>query len=141
MDETIPGGADLVRINAGKVLFKQGDAGDAVYLVLDGKVELRVEGRLVETVGPGGVLGEMALIEQAPRVATATAKTDADLLPISEARFMEMIQKTPHFALQIMKVMAARLRTMNKRMMAKKASKAKARASRPRAARRRSSRR
>jgi CRP/FNR family cyclic AMP-dependent transcriptional regulator len=131
---------DMIRVVAGKVVFKEGDPGDAVYVVLDGKVELRVGGRLVETVGPGGVLGEMALIEQAPRVATATAKTAADLLPISEARFMTMIQKTPHFALQIMKVMAARLRKMNVRLLTKKKIKKK-KTSRPKAARRRSSRR
>jgi CRP-like cAMP-binding protein len=85
----------------------------------------------------------MALIEHAPRVATATAKTAADLLPISEARFMTMIQKTPHFALQIMKVMAGRLRRMDKRLTVGKAKRPSAkRTTSPRkAARKRSSRR
>jgi len=133
---------DLLRYEAGKVVFREGDPGDTVYVVLDGKVDLRVNGRLVETVGPGGVLGEMALIEQAPRVASATTRTACDLLPISEARFMSMIQQTPHFALQIMKVMASRLRRMNLRLMKKALAKKPARkTSRPRAARRRSSRR
>ena len=108
--------SDMLRVEAGKVIFKEGDPGDAVYVVLDGKVELRVNGRLMETVEPGGVPGEMALIEQAPRVATATARTACDLQPISESRFMSMIQQTPHFALQIMKVMADRLRKMNARV-------------------------
>jgi CRP-like cAMP-binding protein len=129
-------------------VFREGDAGDAVYVVLEGKVDLRVNGRLVETVGPGGVLGEMALIEQAPRIATATARTACDLQPISEARFMAMIQETPHFALQIMRVIASRLRRMNVRLMTKKAPSkrptkraSKTRTSRPAAKRRRSSRR
>ena len=135
--------SEMLRFEAGRTVFKEGDPGDTVYVVLDGKVDLRVAGRLVETVGPGGVLGEMALIEQAPRVATATARTACDLQPISEARFMAMIQQTPHFALQIMKVIASRLRRMNVRMMTKKpAPKRRAkRTSRPKAARRRSSRR
>jgi CRP/FNR family cyclic AMP-dependent transcriptional regulator len=139
--------ADLLRFDAGKVVFREGDPGDAVYVVLDGKVDLRVNGQLVETVGPGGILGEMALIEQAPRVASATARTGCDLLPISETRFMSMIQQTPHFALQIMKVMASRLRRMNVRLTApRKTAKTSAKrpakkTSRPRAARRRSSRR
>ena len=135
--------SEMLRFEAGRTVFKEGDPGDTVYVVLDGKVDLRVAGRLVETVGPGGVLGEMALIEQAPRVATATARTACDLQPISEARFMSMIQQTPHFALQIMKVIASRLRRMNVRLMTKKpAAKRRAkRASRTRAARRRSSRR
>ena len=141
--------SDLLRIEAGKVIFREGDPGDTVYVVLDGKVELRVNGQLVETVEPGGVLGEMALIEQAPRVATATAKTACDLQPISEDRFTSMIQQTPHFALQIMKVIASRLRRMNARLTEKKKKRApkakrparRAPTSRPKAARRRSSRR
>ena len=59
------------------------------------------------------MLGEMALIDHAPRAATATAIGDCRLVPISEKRFMFMIQQTPYFALQIMKVMAERLRRMN----------------------------
>src|SRR3954469_7789722 len=133
--------SDLLRIEAGKVIFKEGDPGDVVYVVLDGRVELHVNGQLVETGEPGGVLGEMALIEQAPRVATATARTACDLQPISEARFMSMIQQTPHFALQIMKVIASRLRRMNVRMMKKAPARRARKASRPKAARRRSSRR
>ena len=135
--------SDLLRIEAGKVIFKQGDPGDVVYVVLDGEVELHVNGQLVETVEPGGVLGEMALIEQAPRVATATARTACDLQPISESRFMSMIQQTPHFALQIMKVIASRLRKMNARLTKKAPARKKParKTSRPRAARRRSSRR
>jgi CRP-like cAMP-binding protein len=135
--------SEMLRFEAGRTVFKEGDPGDTVYVVLDGKVDLRVAGRLVETVGPGGVLGEMALIEQAPRVATATARTACDLQPISEARFMAMIQQTPHFALQIMKVIASRLRRMNERLVTKKpaAKRRVKRTSRPRAARRRSSRR
>jgi CRP-like cAMP-binding protein len=132
--------SDLLRVPAGGTVFREGEPGDAVYVVLDGKVELRLGGRLVETVGPGGILGEMALIEHAPRVATATAKVDCDLLPISEQRFMSMIQQTPHFALQIMKVMAARLRRMNQKI-AKKRPRPKRPTSRTRAARSRTSRR
>ena len=67
--------SDLLRVEAGKIVFREGDPGDTVYVVLEGKVDLRVNGRLVETVGPGGILSEMALIEQAPRVAGATART------------------------------------------------------------------
>ena len=139
--------SEMLHFDAGTTVFKEGDPGDTVYVVLDGKVDLRVNGRLVETVGPGGVLGEMALIEQAPRVATATARTACDLQPISEARFMAMIQQTPHFALQIMKVIASRLRRMNVRLMTKKPAKkrraavTRRRASRRGAARRLSSRR
>jgi CRP-like cAMP-binding protein len=58
----------------------------------------------------------MALIDQAPRTATAVAKTECKLAVIPERRFLFMVQQTPHFALQIMKVMADRLRKMNARL-------------------------
>jgi CRP-like cAMP-binding protein len=67
-------------------------------------------------MGPGEPFGEMALIDQTPRTATAIAKTPCKLAVIPEKRFLFMVQTTPHFALQIMKVMADRLRKMNKKI-------------------------
>ena len=107
---------ELAAFRAGDTVFREGEPGDLMYVVREGRVELRVKGQLVETLGPGGVLGEMALIEHASRTATATAKTDCTLVPIPEKRFMFMVQQTPHFALQIMKVIAERLRRMDARL-------------------------
>ena len=99
--------------DAGEVIFREYDMGAEMYVVLDGQVELRIGDRVVETLGPGEPFGEMALIDQAPRTATALAKTDCRLAVIPEKRFLFMIQTTPHFALRLMKVMADRLRKMN----------------------------
>ena len=107
---------ELVAFPAGQKIFLEGDPGDLMYVVRDGQVDLHVKGQLVDALGPGGVLGEMALIEHAPRTATATAKTDCTLVPIPEKRFMFMVQQTPHFALQIMRVIAERLRRMDARL-------------------------
>ena len=107
---------ELVSFRAGQDIFREGDPGDVMYVVRDGQVDLRVKGQLVDALGAGGVFGEMALIEHAPRTATATAKTDCILVPIPEKRFMFMVQQTPHFAIQIMKVMAERLRKMDARL-------------------------
>jgi len=107
---------EIVAFRAGDTVFREGDPGDLMYVVRDGRIDLRVKGQLVDSLGPGGVLGEMALIEHAPRTATATAKTDCTLVPIPEKRFMFMVQQTPHFALQIMKVIAERLRRMDARL-------------------------
>jgi CRP/FNR family transcriptional regulator, cyclic AMP receptor protein len=87
-----------------------------MYVVLEGQVEITIGPAVVETLGPGEPFGEMALIDQAPRVATAIAKTPCKLAVLSEKRFLFMVQQTPHFALQIMKVMADRLRKMNARL-------------------------
>ena len=108
--------SELVAFEAGQVIFSEGDSGELMYVVHEGEVELHVKAQLVETLGAGGVLGEMALIDHAPRVATATAKTACKLVPVTEKRFVFMVQQTPHFALQIMRVMAERLRRMDERL-------------------------
>jgi CRP-like cAMP-binding protein len=101
---------------AAEVVFRAYDMGAEMYVVLDGEIELRIGNTVVETLGPGEPFGEMALIDQTPRTATATAITEATLAVIPERRFLFMVQQEPRFALQIMKVMADRLRKMNERL-------------------------
>jgi len=100
---------------AGQVVFAKGDPGNAMYVVLEGEVELLIGSDVVETLGPGEPFGEMALIDRAPRIATVVAKTDCRLLAIPEKRFLFLVQQTPYFALHIMRIMAERLRKMNER--------------------------
>jgi CRP-like cAMP-binding protein len=100
---------------AGEAIFREYDMGAEMYVVLEGEVELSFGSKGTETLGPGEPFGEMALIDQAPRTATAIAKTDCKLAVIPERRFLFLVQTTPHFALLIMKVMADRLRKMNQR--------------------------
>ena len=98
---------------AGETIFRAYDMGSEMYIILEGEVELTIGSNTLETLGPGESFGEMALIDQAPRTATAVAKTACKLAVIPERRFLFMVQTTPQFALQIMKVMADRLRKMN----------------------------
>jgi CRP/FNR family transcriptional regulator, cyclic AMP receptor protein len=107
---------DLVSIKAGETIFQTGDERKFMYVVVDGEVDLFVNQVLVETVVRGGMFGEMALIEKAPRVATAVARTDCRLACIDEDRFKFMARETPFFALQVMRVLAQRLRQMNARI-------------------------
>lgn len=95
---------------AGQVIFKEGEAGDVMYSVLTGEVEIVIAGKVVEVVEAGGILGEMALIDNSPRSATAMAKTDCSLAVINQKRFTTLIQQTPFFAIQVMSVLADRLR-------------------------------
>lgn len=97
--------------SAGEIIFREYDMGAEMYVVLEGEVDLTIRGRTVETLGPGEPFGEMALIDQAPRVATAVAKTACKLAVLPERRFLFLVQTAPQFALQIMKVMADRLRS------------------------------
>jgi len=69
----------------------------------------------VEPVGTGGIFGEMPLIEQDRRSASAVAQTDCELVPINENRFKFLVQQTPFFAIEVMRIMAHRLRQMDAR--------------------------
>ena len=100
----------------GEIIFRTFDMGSEMYVVLEGEVELRIGDNIIETLGAGEPFGEMALIDQAPRTATAVAKTACKLAVIPEKRFLFLVQTTPYFALQLMKVMADRLRRMNERV-------------------------
>lgn len=103
------------RYAAGQTIFSEGEPGNAMFVILEGEVELKIGGKVVETLGPGEPFGEMALIDHAPRVATVSAKTACSVLEVPEKRFLFMVQQTPYFSLQIMRIMAERLRKMNAR--------------------------
>jgi len=104
---------DTVTFEAGEVLFREGELGDAMFAVVEGRFELTRAGHLIEDIGPGGILGEMALIDSAPRSATATARVTARVAPVDHKRFIYLVQEHPTFALQVMSVMADRLRKAN----------------------------
>jgi CRP-like cAMP-binding protein len=101
---------------AGRRIFFEGEEGDTMYLVRRGEVDLFVGENLVSTVGKGGILGEVALIDGNPRSATAIAKADCELVPVNRKQFRSIIQEYPDFAIDVMKVMAERIRSMNKKL-------------------------
>lgn len=113
LDSVIRFAGDVETFPAGQTIFSEGTNGEVMYVVKEGEVEVRVHGGIVETVGPGGILGEMALIDRNPRSATAVAKTDCTLVPVTEARFKFLVQQVPAFSLEVMRVMASRLRKMD----------------------------
>lgn len=99
-----------------KVLFQEGDAGDALYLVVRGQVKIFTRNALGEVtvlqkLGPGAHFGEMALIDQRPRSASAMAVDEVTLLVLTRADFQSVIAQHPALALTLMQDMAARLRT------------------------------
>ena len=104
---------DLISFEAGEAIFRAGDPRDYMYVVVEGQVDLMVNEILVETVAGGGIFGEMALIEQEVRVASAIARTSCRLAAVNEQRFNFMVCQTPFFALTVMRVLARRLRRMD----------------------------
>jgi len=100
-------------VSAGEAIYCEGEKPIAMYVVQSGEVELKVRGKSLEVVGPDGFFGEMALIDQRSRRATAIAKTDCTIIPVSEKHFLFMVEETPFFALTVMRTMTARLRRLD----------------------------
>ncbi len=101
---------DLQTLAAGQPLFREGEQGELMYVLMSGTAEIIVNDRVMEMAEAGTILGEMAMIDEGTRSATVIAKTDCRLLPIDRKRFNFMIQQTPNFALNMMRVVANRLR-------------------------------
>jgi CRP/FNR family cyclic AMP-dependent transcriptional regulator len=97
----------------GDVIFAEGDKGDAMYVIRTGEVAIERGGHVMETLGPGGIFGEMALIDGSPRSATVRAKTDCVVAPINEKSFLFLVHETPFFAVAVMRTLANRLRRMD----------------------------
>ena len=107
-------GVPALEFKAGDVVFKQGDPARELFIIQSGEVEIRLGNRVLETLPQYSIFGEMALIDNAPRSATAVAVSDTKLVSVSEKQFLFLISNTPHFALNVMRVMARRLRAANR---------------------------
>lgn len=111
--DLLPSETPIKAIPAGEVVFAQGDPGDVMFVVIEGEVEILLDGKPIETVRAGGIIGEMALIDMGPRSATAICRTRSMLSPVDQMRFRELIAREPDFALNVMRVLARRLRRMD----------------------------
>lgn len=99
-----------VKVAAGESLFREGDTGDQMYVVAAGKIRLSINGELLDEESMGGVVGELALIDKAPRSATAIASEDSVLIPLGMPEFTALVRRQPGFAIHIMKIQGERLR-------------------------------
>ena len=106
-----------VYYDRGKTIVQEGQMGLRMYAVLEGRVAVSiVGGGVVERLGPGGVFGELALIEQAPRMASVTAESDCSLLPINRTAFLLLVKTSPDFAESLLGALAERLRLLTARL-------------------------
>lgn len=102
---------ELQPLAAGEALFNEGDALDGrMYVLMSGSAEIIVKGRVMENAEAGAIFGELAMVDDGTRSATVRAKTDCKLLAIDRRRFDFLVQQTPNFAQNVMRVMADRLR-------------------------------
>ena len=107
-----------IKVSKGNTDFKEGDEGDRLYVVIDGKLKLGTssgDGRenLLSILGPGEMFGELSLFDPQPRTSTATAVTDARLLALSHDQVIGLVTAHPRVALELLARLAQRLRRSN----------------------------
>jgi CRP-like cAMP-binding protein len=109
----VGGGFPLQRFAPDERIFTQDDEGAAMYVVRSGKVAIMSGGAVLESIGPNGIFGEMALIDGSPRSATAIAREPTEVAVIDEPAFLYLVERNPGFALDLLRRLATRLRRMN----------------------------
>jgi CRP/FNR family cyclic AMP-dependent transcriptional regulator len=108
------GDQEPIRYEAGKVIMQEGSAGALMYVVLEGRVGIAIKGSLVGRVGAGGMFGEMALVDQGTRAATATAEADCTLLAINRPTFLQLVKTSPAFGASLLAGLAQRAASLGK---------------------------
>jgi len=99
-----------------KPIMQEGLVGTRMYIVLEGTVAVFIGGKVIERLGPGGVFGELALVEQQPRLASVNAETDCSLQPVNRAAFLALVESSPEFAASLLTKLAERLRNLTSRL-------------------------
>ncbi len=104
----------------GQIIFSAGDAGDGCYLVVTGRVRISAvigpqDSRVLASIGPGDFFGEMAVVDDAPRSATATAEVATGTRFIARHKLLQLLARRPGLALSIMREFSARMRTLNQK--------------------------
>lgn len=99
-----------------QVILEEGQLGTRMYAVLEGRVAVSVGGVLINRIGPGGVLGELALLEQAPRLASAVAEDNVSLQPINRNAFIALVKLDPRLGAAMLTALAERLHHLTGRL-------------------------
>ena len=107
-------GAPYRQFDAGEKVFLEDEPGSEMYMVRSGRVDVITYGSVLENVRAGGIFGELALIDDGPRSAAAIAAEPTEVVAISKPTFLAIIRDDPQFALQVMGLLATRIRRMNK---------------------------
>lgn len=107
--------SDEVDFDAGEAMVEEGGDGEGFYVIIEGSASVTSEGEQVAHLGPGEVLGELALLLQSPRTATVTAAEDVRALRVDPRRFRSMLLEHPQVAVKLLEVLAGRLRDAEER--------------------------
>ena len=112
--ERIARSGDEVKMTAGTLLADQGQTGREAFVVLDGTVSVRRNGRKVATLGPGAIVGELSLLDHGPRTATVMCDSDCSIFVISQRHFLAVVDDVPTIAHKLLASLAGRIRDLDR---------------------------
>jgi CRP/FNR family transcriptional regulator, cyclic AMP receptor protein len=112
--QSIAKAGDEVTMTSGTVLVEQGQLGREAYVVLDGRLSVKRGGRKILAIGPGAVVGELALLDHGPRTATVVCESDCDLFVIDQRHFRGVLEHSPGIAMKLLATLAGNIRTLDR---------------------------
>jgi CRP-like cAMP-binding protein len=112
--EKVAKAVDEITMTAGTLLVDQGQTGREAFVVIDGAVAVKRNGRKIATLGAGDVVGELSLLDHGPRTATAVCETDCTLLVIDQRRFLGVIDDVPSISHKLLAALASRIRDLDR---------------------------
>jgi CRP-like cAMP-binding protein len=105
---------DEITMTAGTVIVDQGQMGREAFVLMDGQVTVRRNGRKITTLSTGAVIGELSLLDHGPRTATVTCDTDCELFVIDQRHFRGVIEHHPAIAMKLLAALASEIRTLDR---------------------------
>lgn len=112
--EKIAKASDEITMPAGSLIVDQGQTGKEAFIVIEGSVTVKRNGKKLGSFGPGTVVGEMSLLDHGPRTATVTCETDCVLLLLDQRHFMGVLDEVPTLAHKLLAALAARIRDLDR---------------------------
>lgn len=112
--ERIAKSGDEIKMTAGTLLVDQGQTGKEAFVVMDGSVTIKRNGRKVTTLGPGAIVGELSLLDHGPRTATAVCETDCTLFVIDQRHFLAVLDDIPAIGHKMLATLAGRIRELDR---------------------------
>ena len=106
-------GSERLTYDAGQIMVREGEAADAVYVLIEGTVEITASSPngpiVVNTIGRNEIIGEIGIFGDVPRTATVTATSRVEALKISKALFINIVRQNPDAAIELLRILSTRL--------------------------------
>ena len=112
--EKIAKAGDEVTMPAGSLIVDQGQTGREAFVILEGSVTVKRNGKKVATAGPGTIVGELSLLDHGPRTATVICDTDCTFLLLDQRRFLGVIDDVPAIGHKLLASLASKIRELDR---------------------------